>query len=52
MFSVSRKNNIYIALRVSHCVQKHFCFDKELNDRNDPQAYVDIPINCFNFLRF
>jgi len=52
MYSVSRKYNIYIALRVLHCVQKRFRFDKELKDRNDPQTCVDIPINCFNFFRF
>jgi hypothetical protein len=43
---------IYIALRVSHCVQRRFRFDKEINDRNAPQTYVGISINCFHFFRF
>ena len=49
MYSIFHKHNVYIALRVLHCVQKRFRFGKELNDRNDTQTCVDIPINYFIF---
>jgi hypothetical protein len=52
IYSVSSKNNIYFALRESYFVKKRFRFDKEINDRNDPQTYVDIPVNCFHFSDF
>jgi hypothetical protein len=51
VFSFPQKQHLHCPPRIALC-SKAFPLHKELNDRNDPQTHVDIPINCFHFLRF